>query len=200
MEIREHLKISRRGIDPLKAFKFTNGDREANSRYYAAALTNWQGNAEHHQLVYDWLKKPRNFLVYLGNRGVGKTHLLCALLWWFWERGDEVYAVRAHDYFNSIHQDMSEGKNQFNQNTKLSDQQILLFDDLGATQGTDWQQQMIGDLMDRRYNSRLPTVVTSNLTFKEMEKSLGFRTQDRLSATENVILQDWTESKRQQGK
>jgi|SRR5271166_1186451 len=199
MEREAYLKQSRKGIDPLKAFGFTNGDRDSNSRYYSANLGDWRASPESQKKVNEWLKKPSNFLVYLGNRGVGKTYFLCALIWWLWEKGDEVFAIRSHDYFNHIQQDISEGKNQFNQNIKLSDQAFLIIDDLGATTNTDWQQKMIGDLLDQRYNSRIPTVVTSNLSLKDMEKGLGFRTADRLSASENLIIQDWTDSKRQQG-
>lgn len=199
MERKDYLKYSRRGIDPLKAFGFTNGDKEVHSRYYQATLADWKATPEMQEKVYAWLRKPNNFLVYLGNKGVGKTYFLCALIWWLWERGDEIYAIRSHDYFNRIHQDISENKNQYNLNSTLSDQYYLIIDDLGSTQGTKWQQDMLGDLLDQRYNCRMPTVVTSNLNFKDMEKHLGFRTQDRLSAKENVLLEDWTESKRQQG-
>src|SRR5208282_2487671 len=107
MENQTYLKQARRGIDPLRAFGFTNGDRLSNSRYYNASLKGWEVGADIQRSVLDWIKRPRNFLVYIGNRGVGKTYFVCALIWWFWEKGDEVYAIRAHDYFNRIHEDIS---------------------------------------------------------------------------------------------
>lgn len=48
---------------------------------------------------------------------------------------------------------------------------LVVLDDLGREKVTDWTGEIIYALVNARYESRLPTIVTSNLTPKELADS-----------------------------
>lgn len=57
---------------------------------------------------------------------------------------------------------------------------ILILDDLGAHNYTDWTRNRIYSILNFRMNEQLPTVITTNLDFNEIETYLGERTCSRL--------------------
>ncbi|MDR1070934.1 MAG: ATP-binding protein [Gracilibacteraceae bacterium] len=58
---------------------------------------------------------------------------------------------------------------------------VLILDDLGAHNYTEWVRNRIYTILNYRLNERLPTVVTTNLMLSEIEEHLGDRTVSRLS-------------------
>jgi DNA replication protein DnaC len=57
---------------------------------------------------------------------------------------------------------------------------VLILDDLGAHNYTEWTKNRIYSILNFRMNEQLPTVITSNLDFADMEAYLGDRTCSRL--------------------
>lgn len=83
---------------------------------------------------------------------------------------------------------------------KIDDQQIinqvknhelLIIDDLGATRNTEWQIENIYDIIAHRVNEDLPTIVTSNFSFSQIEEVFHQRLRSRLENKENLIMEDW---------
>jgi len=57
---------------------------------------------------------------------------------------------------------------------------ILIMDDLGAHNYTEWSRNRIYSILNYRMNEQLPTIITTNLDFDEIEQHLGERTCSRL--------------------
>jgi DNA replication protein DnaC len=57
---------------------------------------------------------------------------------------------------------------------------ILILDDLGAHNYTEWSRNRIYSILNYRMNEQLPTIITTNLNFDEIEQHLGERTCSRL--------------------
>ena len=57
---------------------------------------------------------------------------------------------------------------------------VLFLDDLGAEKPTDWVREQLYDLIDERYNARLPIHITTNLSIDRLAGVLGERIADRL--------------------
>jgi DNA replication protein DnaC len=57
---------------------------------------------------------------------------------------------------------------------------ILILDDLGAHNYTEWVCNRLYTILNYRLNEQLPTVVTTNLTLPEIEEYLGHRAVSRL--------------------
>jgi DNA replication protein DnaC len=57
---------------------------------------------------------------------------------------------------------------------------ILILDDLGAHNYTEWSRNRLYSILNYRMNEQLPTIITTNLDFNEIEQYLGERTCSRL--------------------
>jgi DNA replication protein DnaC len=70
---------------------------------------------------------------------------------------------------------------------------LLILDDLGAEKTTEWAESILYLIIDRRNRYEKWTIVTSNLTLDEIERSLGARIASRLSDMKviNIKLPDY---------
>lgn len=71
---------------------------------------------------------------------------------------------------------------------------LIVLDDLGREKQSDWTSEVIYNLVNSRYEERLPTVVTSNLTPADLSGSLYWPVLSRL-AEDGVMVNlsgpDW---------
>jgi DNA replication protein DnaC len=105
-------------------------------------------------------------LLFIGSSGSGKTHLAVATLRELLDKGFEgVYFsfsklidhIRAG--FNATAGTMDRAAYSRAETTK-----VLVLDDLGAHRIQPWEQDVITDIISERYNNRLPTIFTTNLS------------------------------------
>lgn len=137
-----------------------------------------------------FLEKPKNFLIFCGSPGIGKTYFCSALTEWafktfdtfrYWDESQILKRLRSGmDAFKGDYLDALEW---------LIDDQLLILDDVGSTGLREWREEVLFDLIDARYNSMLPTVITSNFTQAEFKKLYHPRVCDRLFASENTIIE-----------
>ncbi len=66
---------------------------------------------------------------------------------------------------------------------RLTSVDLLHIDDLGAEKRSDWVLEQLYAIVDERYASSLPMIVTTNLPIPELEEQIGQRTVSRLSET-----------------
>ncbi|MDT9683696.1 ATP-binding protein [Streptomyces sp. TRM76323] len=73
---------------------------------------------------------------------------------------------------------------------ELAQSPLLILDDLGAAKQSEWTEEQTYRLIDRRYTSMLPTLITTNVPIAELRNVLGDRVASRLAEmTTRVILQ-----------
>jgi DNA replication protein DnaC len=105
-------------------------------------------------------------LLFSGPTGVGKTHLAVAVIACLIEK------YRAHARFTDctalIHRlqstfepGSSRGKQEIL--NPILEAEILVLDDLGAQKQSDWVSEILYLVLNERYSSRSPTIVTTNL-------------------------------------
>jgi DNA replication protein DnaC len=69
---------------------------------------------------------------------------------------------------------------------------LLILDDLGAHQSTPWAQEKLFQIINYRYNGRLPTVVTSNQLIEDMDPRITSRLADPdLSQVYEIMAPDY---------
>jgi DNA replication protein DnaC len=103
-------------------------------------------------------------LLYLGRCGVGKTHLAVAAL-------KELIKKGIPGIFYDFRDLLKEIQDSFNPNTHTSElkilapifeSEVLVLDELGSSKPTEWVQETITHIINKRYNDNKITLFTSN--------------------------------------
>jgi len=71
----------------------------------------------------------------------------------------------------------------------LIDDPLIMLDDIGSQGINEWRAEVIFDTIDHRYNSMLPTVLTSNFTRREFEENYHPRLCSRIFDKDNIIIE-----------
>jgi DNA replication protein DnaC len=104
-------------------------------------------------------------LLFIGETGVGKTHLAVAALNALIQRGFEGVFFDYQTLLDRIRSgyDRSSGSMDKEAYRLALDCEILLLDDLGAHRVTDWVEDTVASIITHRCNHRKPVIVTTNL-------------------------------------
>ena len=125
-------------------------------------------------------KKDGKGLLLYGTVGTGKTYFAACIANALIDEGYSVLMTNFARLTNSI-QGTFEGKNEFIDS--LQRYTLLIIDDLGAERKSDFMQEQVFAIIDARYRSSLPMIITSNLTAEEIKKpqEVGYsRIYDRI--------------------
>lgn len=134
-----------------------------------------------------WAKHPqgRN-LVLCGPTGTGKTHAVMAACREAHRHGLTVVFLPVVELLDLLRPGGPEGALD-----KLMGVDRLVLDDLGAEKATDWTQERLYALVNRRWLEERPTAVTSNLeadVLRTEDRGVGERLFSRLAGSDAVVL------------
>jgi DNA replication protein DnaC len=123
---------------------------------------------------------PDGWLVLSGASGCGKTHIAAAIVNRLLERGRPALFVVVPDlldHLRAAYQPGAEiGYDELFE--RVRNAPVLVLDDLGTQAPTPWAQEKLFQLINHRFNTRLPTVVTTNLHPEHMDERLRTRLTD----------------------
>lgn len=129
-------------------------------------------------------------LIFLGAPGIGKTYFCSALFGWLHGKTHDYMYYNEREYLSNIRKNIESKVGDYLATVKyMTDHEFLIIDDLGSSGFNEWRKEVIFDTIDQRYESRKPTVFTSNLTREELKIGLGHRGASRLFAKENLIIE-----------
>ncbi|MBA7651594.1 hypothetical protein ES703_59413 [subsurface metagenome] len=119
-----------------------------------------------------------NFLVLAGPTGIGKTHLAVAIAWEWFDDAASVLFSRVDDLLDWLRQGYDD--NSYHQRLeKLRRCGLLVLDDLGAEHAKEWAGEKIDRIVDWRYVSRMPLVVTTNAKSEDLAPRVASRLADQ---------------------
>jgi DNA replication protein DnaC len=114
--------------------------------------------------VRDYPATAEKGLLLMGPSGVGKTHLAVAALRDLIRRG---HAGVFCDY-RELLKEIQASYNPASESTEMGilepirTVEILVLDDLGASKPSDWVRDIVGIVLNARYNERRTTIITTN--------------------------------------
>ncbi len=123
---------------------------------------------------------PKGWIVLEGKYGSGKTHLAAAIANARLAQGEQVifitvpdlldylrsaYAPNAEDTYDSLFD-------------KVKNAYLLILDDLGAENPSQWAQEKLFQLLNHRYVNRMPTVITTNVELEQLDGRIRSRMVD----------------------
>ena len=127
----------------------------------------------------DFKAEGKGLLLY-GTVGTGKTYYAACIANSLIDKGYKVLMTNFARLTNQI-QGMFEGKQAFIDS--LNHYQLIIIDDLGAERKSEYMQEQVFNIIDARYRSGLPFIITTNLTADEIKKpqDIGYqRIYDRI--------------------
>ena len=136
-------------------------------------------------LALEFAKSPEGWLVFRGDNGCGKTHLAAAIV-------NYRYKVKQPALFIVIADFLDHLRSTFSPDSEVSYDQLfesvknaplLILDDFGKQSSTSWAQEKLFQVINYRYNAKLPTVITTNLEEDEMDDSFLARFADPTVST-----------------
>jgi len=122
-------------------------------------------------------------LVLSGNVGNGKTHLACAMVQAVIRgHGAQAVITTAAEIIRVFKGAMDRSAEYSDRDVldELASFDLLVIDEVGAQSGSAYELGVLHEVIDRRYQLVLPTVVVSNLATAELARYIGDRALDRL--------------------
>ncbi len=112
-------------------------------------------------------------MLFYGPVGTGKTHLACCI-------GNELmsklYSVHATSFIKILAQSKSFNGDEENLYIKrMNAADLLIIDDLGAERSTDYALEIVYNVIDSRYRTKKPMIVTTNLSIYDMRNTVDVR-------------------------
>jgi len=134
-------------------------------------------------------------LILCGKPGTGKTHLVSVICREIASshNAQPIYttASKMLRYIRAAY-----GKNATYTEAEAMDKfinaDLLALDEIGVKLPTEHDRSMLFEIVDERYQRRLPTIIISNLTIDEISKQTDARMVDRLSENGNLLIFDWS--------
>lgn len=140
-------------------------------------------------------------LVLHGKTGTGKTHLAVAILRRMLENKEDELLKTSYDpppiFFKSVPDILLALRESFKNKDGdtegdivdfYSEIPVLALDDLGSEKTTEFTITSLYVIIDRRDRNLLQTIITTNLTLKEIEDKLGARIASRLAGMVNITI------------
>ncbi|MBN1260985.1 MAG: ATP-binding protein [Anaerolineae bacterium] len=150
-----------------------------------------------YETTRDYAKAPRGWLVLRGGYGCGKTHLVAAITNACIEQGHAVLFITAPDLLDHLRAAFAPTSPQTYDERfdEVRTAPVLVLDDLGTEHSTPWALEKLFQLLNYRYMSRLPTVITTNHDLEDLEPRLRSRLADmELVQIVTILAPDYRQS------
>lgn len=136
--------------------------------------------------------KRGSCLIYSGLPGTGKSHLAAAILQAIMPAHVGMYTT----CMGLIRQIRATWRRDAERSESevldlLAGVPLLVIDEIGVQYGTDGEQTILFDVLDRRYRDMQPTILLTNQAKQGFKEYIGERTFDRLVETGRWVPFDW---------
>jgi DNA replication protein DnaC len=137
------------------------------------------------QVALEFAKSPESWLVFMGVTGCGKTHLAAAIVNYRYQAGQPALFVVVPEFLDHLRSAFSpESKVSYDQYFEsVKSAPFLVLDDFGEHSTTPWVREKLYQLINYRYNAKLPTVFTTRYSLDEIMEEVDSAISSRLVNT-----------------
>ncbi|MFW6126529.1 MAG: ATP-binding protein [Chloroflexota bacterium] len=163
-----------------KRVNLTRRERESLERAYRTAR--------------EFAENPEGWIVLQGVNGCGKTHLAAAIGNYQLHKGNLVFFQIVPDLLDHLRATFAPSSDIRYDDLfeRIRSAPLLILDDFGEQASTPWAQEKLYQVINYRYNERLPTVITTCLPLEDMETRMSSRLADvSLSSNVNIDVPDY---------
>lgn len=162
----------------------------ASGQQQAAALTTCRAYAEE----FGDAMRSGGSLVLSGAPGTGKSHLASSVMLRVMEDGRTVQYVTCMDMIRMVRGTWRKDSERTEDDVlrELGETlDLLVIDEIGVQYGTEGEQTVVFDVLDRRYREMRPTILISNAGREQFKAYVGDRVYDRLREVAKWVPFDW---------
>lgn len=120
-------------------------------------------------------------LLFYGRTGLGKTHLSLAIANAAIEKGFGVVYGSVQGFTSSFEKERFDREDEQSTSASMKECDLLILDDLGAESESKYINAALYDVINVRMMADRPTVISSNLNLRGIEKRYGERLASRIS-------------------
>ena len=158
-EFEERVKAMRRaGFPEAKMMEWTFANDDLSNEKITKA-------AQRYVDKFSELRKSGKGLLLYGKTGTGKTYAACEIANALIDKGYPAIVVNFSRVLNTL-QGTFEKQEYID---SFSDYQLLVVDDLGIERDTAYAKEQVYQIIDNRYRSGLPMIITTNLTMEKIK-------------------------------
>ncbi len=123
--------------------------------------------AENYAKNFSTFRQEGKGLLLYGTVGTGKSHMAACIANHLIDHDQKVLMTNFATMVNVL-QSSFDGRQEYI--NSLNKYALLILDDLGAERKSEFMQEQVFNIIDARYRSGLPMIITTNLTAEEMKK------------------------------
>ena len=143
----------------------------------------WPHQASSLEMAYNQAKhfaqNLNGWLLLQGDYGSGKTHLAAAIANFAVSMGVPTLFITVPDLLDTLRYAYEDPEATFEQRfNEIRQAPLLVMDDFGTQSGTAWAQEKLFQIINHRYINRLPLVVTTNLSLRDIDGRIRSRLED----------------------
>jgi len=130
--------------------------------------------------AYEFAENPRGWLLLMGGYGVGKTHLAAAVAHHWRQKSTKVMFITVPDLLDYLRVTYDPGAgSSFDQRFQaVRKAEYLVLDDLGTENATPWAKEKLFQIIDYRYVTALPTLITTASELEQLNERIRSRVMD----------------------
>lgn len=203
--IQQREEEEKAAVERFHAWQKRIGDAGIPERFYNRTLGSYVAAsdgqkralafASEYAARFDEVSKTGRSAIFCGKPGTGKTHLAVGI-------GLNVMARNKLVLFTTVQRMVRRVKDAWRKEATESESDVigllvqpdlLILDEIGVQFGTEFEKNLMFDVLNERYEKRRPSLLLSNLTVAEVRQFLGERVYDRLREDGGVCVPfDWT--------
>lgn len=149
--------------------------------------------AEEFSIEFSDRKAEGSTVVFSGKPGTGKSHLAIAVCMAIMARGYTAMYLNALDAIRLIRSTWKRESERVESEVMndLATVDLLVLDEVGAQYGTEGEQVILFDIINRRYQDQMPMILLTNQGKEGFKQYLGDRAFDRLREAGRWVAFDW---------
>jgi DNA replication protein DnaC len=148
---------------------------------------------------FDEIRKVGRCAIFVGKPGTGKTHLAVGIALHIMKDQRTVLFTTVQRAIRSIKDTWAKGSDTSESQAiaHLAAPDLLILDEVGVQFGSDFEKQILFDVLNERYEKRKPCILLSNIPPSELSGYLGERVADRLREDGGKLIAfDWESHRR----
>jgi DNA replication protein DnaC len=132
------------------------------------------------RIAQNFAERPQGWLLLEGTYGCGKTHLAAAIANERLTHGDTVLFITSPDLLDHLRGAYAPTSEVTYDELfdRVRNTRLLVLDDLGVENPSQWAQEKLFQLLNYRYNHNLPTVITTNCDIDDLDARVRSRLLD----------------------